>query len=273
MNIVCIEQKLTIINEKSHVAVYDFDFELFFNCTHPVYLPPDEICVLRIGAIKDYAIKYEKKQSIGLKLINSPQEHRRASELEQWYPLIRDITPRSICVNEFPPVDEIEKEFGWPIFLKGSRQTSKHNPDLSIIKNEDHYGRVRHQYHEDSILNWQKIVIREFVELEPVAGSVPGKIVPSLEYRTFWWYGKCVGCGQYWHQIARYETADIDIEKGLKLAGEASLKVNVPFLVIDIAKTVGGQWLVIECNDGQESGYAGIIPQILWQNILSHIHP
>jgi len=42
----------------------------------------------------------------------------------------------------------------------------------------------------------------------------------------------------------------------------------VPFLVVDVAQTEAGRWVVIECNDGQESGYAGVSPFGLWQKIV-----
>jgi hypothetical protein len=29
-----------------------------------------------------------------------------------------------------------------------------------------------------------------------------------------------------------------------------------------------GRWIVIECNDGQESGYAGVSPIGMWQHIV-----
>jgi hypothetical protein len=38
--------------------------------------------------------------------------------------------------------------------------------------------------------------------------------------------------------------------------------------VIDIAKTAQDEWIVIECNDAQESGYAGVSPKMLWDHIL-----
>jgi hypothetical protein len=44
--------------------------------------------------------------------------------------------------------------------------------------------------------------------------------------------------------------------------------VAVPFLVVDIAQAADGRWLVIECNDGQESGYAACTPIALWQRVL-----
>lgn len=54
----------------------------------------------------------------------------------------------------------------------------------------------------------------------------------------------------------------------LAVARQAAEQVAVPFLVVDMAQTVDGRWIVIECNDGQESGYAGIPPNVLWRNIL-----
>ena len=42
----------------------------------------------------------------------------------------------------------------------------------------------------------------------------------------------------------------------------------MPFLVVDFAKAVSGDWLIIECNDAQESGYAAIHPQALWAEVL-----
>lgn len=115
-----------------------------------------------------------------LRLVNSPAEHKLASELESWYPIIEDLTPRTAVFDTLPPVEEIEANFGWPIFLKGSRQTSRHNPDLSVNRSRSHYEQTIQQYRDDSILHWQKPVIREFVPLLRVEGEVPGKVQPSL---------------------------------------------------------------------------------------------
>jgi len=44
---------------------------------------------------------------------------------------------------------------------------------------------------------------------------------------------------------------------------------DVLVLVVDVAQSIDGRWIVIECNDGQESGYAGVSPIGLWQNIIA----
>lgn len=265
-----LEGKLLIESEKIGVSVYDFDFELYFSCKHP-YMPSSELfCVLRKGAIRNYAEECAEKKEYGIRLINNISQHQLASELSEWYTHIHLYTPLSLCVDKFPEIEEIEETFGWPVFIKGSRQTSHHNPELAIAENADQYVSIREKYKNDPILHWQKVAVRKFVELAPLGENVPGKVRPSREYRTFWWFRKLVGWGYYWYQITKY--TDNDIDKGLEVAEKVAKILKVPFIAIDIAKTMGGEWIVIECNDGQESGYAGVAPKMLWENILNEIH-
>jgi hypothetical protein len=269
MNIARVETQLILVSEPTGVSAYDFDFDLHFACSHPYRIEGEAPCVLRVGAIADYAAEYEEKRSMGLRLVNSPDEHLRASELEHWYPLISDLTPRTEVFERLPPADVLEASFGWPVFIKGSRQTSRHNPELSIIESREHYERVLPLYENDAILHWQKPVVREFIPLAPVAGHVPGKVPPSVEYRSFWWHGECVGWGRYWYQVPPYDAADA--EAGLAVARKAAARLKVPFLVVDFAKAADGRWIVIECNDAQESGYVGVPPHELWRQVLARI--
>lgn len=269
MNLARIENRLVVISETVGVAAYDFDFDLNFRCDHPIMFSGEELCVLRIGAIADYAAEYDDKKALGLRLVNTPEEHLRASELEYWYPIISDLTPKSHVFDALPEAREVEAEFGWPIFLKGSRQTSRHSAALSVINDPQQYKEVAALYVGDDILHWQKPVVREFARLEPVRGEVPMQVRPSMEFRTFWWSGECVAWGRYWHQVPEYH-AD-DVQHGISLAREAAKRLTVPFLVIDIAKKVDGTWIVIECNDGQESGYAGVAAKKLWEGVMASI--
>jgi ATP-grasp domain, R2K clade family 3 len=118
-------------------------------------------------------------------------------------------------------------------------------------------------------LHWQSFVCREFVELRPVPIKQPSdKIPPSFEFRTFWWRGECVGSGTYWADFASYVWTETEKVAALNVARQAAKRLELPFVVIDIAQTVQGDWIVIECNDAQESGYAAVAPIALWQNIL-----
>lgn len=266
MDILRIEDKLTVVTQPVNVAVYDFDFDLFFSCRHPSYIPEPEICVLRVGAIRNYPEKVEELRVLGLHVVNDLDAHLRASELSEWYPLIADLTARTLYGKSFPPVEDIERTLGWPVFVKGSRQTSRHDPELAVARDADEYAKLEERYRADPILHWQDVAVREFLRLQPVDGAVPGKVRPSLELRTFWWHGVCVGWGRYWYQVPDYGAADVS--KGLEMAEEVARRLKVPFLVVDIAKKVDGSWIVIECNDAQEAGYAGAVPQLVWQNVL-----
>lgn len=54
----------------------------------------------------------------------------------------------------------------------------------------------------------------------------------------------------------------------LKLTDWAAERLLVTFPSIDVAKTASGEWIIIEVNDAQESGFVGINPLTLWNNTI-----
>ena len=94
----------------------------------------------------------------------------------------------------------------------------------------------------------------------------PGKVRPSLEYRSFWRHGECVGWDRYRYQIPPYES--LDVADGFAVANQVAKRLNVLFLVVDVAKAMAGRWVAIERNDAKESGYASIPRYELWRKIL-----
>jgi hypothetical protein len=80
--------------------------------------------------------------------------------------------------------------------------------------------------------------------------------------------GRHVGSGRYWYESPAYTWTDSERTAALTLAESAARAVDCGFLVIDLAMTREGQWIIIECNDAMESGYAGVSPIVLWRNIL-----
>ena len=266
--LICLDDAVWVLTAPTGLPIYDFAFDSCFPCRHP-WAPPERVAVVaRIGAFSDYAVEYAALLSEGLHLIHSPEEHHRASDLRGWYPLLSDVTPRSRWFDELPNADDIEDEFGWPVFVKGARQTSRHQQDLSIIRSAIDFKRALVNYRQDAILGWQTLVVREFVPLRPVEDAHAGRIPSSFEFRTFWWKGQHVGSGRYWWEGRRYDWTDEERRDALALAADAAKRVGVAFLVIDVAMTADGRWIVIECNDGQESGYAGASPIGIWQRII-----
>lgn len=268
LDFIHLEDILWIARAKTGVPIYDFDFENFFACRHPLYVNEPIKIVGRFGVSENYKQLYEKLQKDKIELIHTLEQYLLASELTQWYPLLQDLTPKSIWFDEPPTFSEVEKHFNYPVFIKGSRQTNRHKQALSVAISRKEFEQIAIHYKQNPILHWQKFVVREFIKLRKVQAKQTEKITPSFEFRTFWWKGELVGAGSYWKDFANYNWNEFEKTKGLFVAKQAVERLNLPFVVIEIAQTENGNWIVVECNDAQESGYANISPISLWQNII-----
>lgn len=258
-----------------HIGVpnYDFSFERVFACRRVRHEALALELVARVGAFDDYAATHAALADQGLRLVNSPDEHLRATRLPHWYPRIADLTPKSLWCETPPDPDLITAELGWPMFMKGERQTHDHRRRLSIIESPDHYREVLEHYATHPRLRWQTLVCRELAPLLRVDDPHPERIPSSYEFRSFWWRGELVGLGRYWWEGRDYALSRDEQPAALALAREAARRVDVPFLVLDIAQRIDGTWIVIECNDAQESGYAGVSALGLWRAIIDrHTH-
>lgn len=267
-DIFLLEEQCWIASKVTRVPVYDFNFRQFFSCKTPYLIQDPSTVIGRIGAIPNYQQFMEELNDINLNPINSLQEHQRCSELPLWYPVIEHLTPRSKVYDQIPDIKDIEQDFTYPFFMKGARQTSKHQKKLAIISSREAYQEAISLYQKDSILHWQKLVCREYIPLRRLEHITPTeKIPPSFELRTFWLFDQCVGFGKYWYD-ANYSFTQEEKNAALETAKEAAQLLKVPFIAIDVAQTQEGGWIVIECNDAQESGYAGVSPIFLWENVI-----
>jgi hypothetical protein len=266
LDLILLEETVWILIGEVDLPSYDFSLSQFFACRRPWYRSEQISAIGRFGAAINYDEIYHQLAADEIFLIHSPEQHLLASELPRWYPLLEGLTPKSLWFSDPPDIAVLEQAIGLPLFLKGSRQTSRHQASLSIIHSAEDYYRAIEIYKEDPILRWQELVCREFVQLCPVRSEPTEKIPASFEFRSFWWRGQCVGVGQYWSTSYHW---NLEEEKAaLAIAQAAALRLNLPFVVIDVAQTIAGQWIVIECNDAQESGYAAISPFGLWQNLI-----
>lgn len=269
LNLFLLQNTLWMLTKPVSITNYNFNFEQFFECQHKWQLPSSLTAIARVGAAEDYAKFYEALQKDGIQLIHTPNEHLKCSELPHWYPLIEDLTPKSVWYAEPPTLNEVSQEFDFPIFMKGARQTSQHKKSLSIIENSEAFGKAIDLYAKDPILYWQQIVCREYIKLRSIHDGDSESIPASYEFRTFWWKGEFVGAGRYWFEVDNYQWNTKEKTKALEIAQEAAQRLKVTFLVVDVAQQKDGKWIIIECNDGQESGYAGLSPISLWKNILA----
>ena len=124
------------------------------------------------------------------------------------------------------------------------------------------------RWRREPLLHWQRVVCREFLELRPVVDVQLGAGLPKVfEFRSFWWGTECVGIGPYWRS-PKYELDARERAQALERGVEVARRIGVTFLVIDMAQTVDGRWVVIECNDGQDSGYMGVDRLPMWRRVV-----
>ncbi len=259
---------IAVLYKTTGNEVYDFDFRSHFECKSVTSVIEQPI-VLHIGAVKDYAALEEMIGGMGMKLLINVEEHLRCSTIDKWYPLLKVKTPYTEIYDTFPAVKEVMKHFTFPVFIKGNRQTNRHNKSQCIIEKAEDYEKLKESWKRDNVLSWQKVAIREFVPLQTVDKDTYADMVPiSYEFRFFFFEGKCVGYGPYWYMGNKYAMNPEDYDTAISLAEWAAEKVGVPFIAVDLAKTAKGEWIVIEVNDAQESGFVGLNSLALWHKAI-----
>lgn len=274
-NLIHVEDKLWIAVASTGVPAYDYSFEATFACRGNQGIMGNgsdamEItAVARMGATEDYPARYEDLRAQGVTLVHSPDEYRRTSSLPEWYPLIVEFTPKSVWYDGLPTAAEVAEFFEWPVFVKGERQTNRHNRRQCIIDGPDEFESLMCEWKSDPVLSWQRVVCREYIRLRSVSGVTTGSLPKSFEFRTFWWRGNCVGIGRYWVSESYAASAE-DQREIKKIAGAVARCINVAFLVVDVAQSQSGEWLVVEINDWQDAGYAGVNPMLMWRAVLDH---
>src|SRR4051794_16865263 len=91
-----VDERLWVLTTPTGVANYDFRFDAFFRCRRPWQPPDGVLAVARLGALPRYETVYEALRQDGITLVHTPEQYQRATELPCWYPLIEDLTPRSV---------------------------------------------------------------------------------------------------------------------------------------------------------------------------------
>lgn len=259
---------IAILQKNTRNDVYDFNFRHYFDC-QSVVSEIQEPVLLHMGAVDNYPKLESELESMGMHLLIDNDEHLRCSTIEKWYPVLKEKTPYTKVYDELPDADILQEAFSFPIFIKGNRQTNKHNRRKCIIENAEDYEELRKTWAEDNILFWQKAAVREYLPLLTVDDtSYPEQVPVSYEFRFFYFDGKCVGYGPYWYMGNLYDMNPKHLESALELANWASTKMNSIFIAIDLAMTAEGKWIIIEVNDAQESGFVGAEPIKLWTNII-----
>lgn len=258
---------VAILIKRTDNGVYDFDFRNHFKCKS-VVSEIDAPVLLHVGTVEDYEGLEAMIESMGMKLLVHYAEHLRCSTIEKWYPMIKDKTPYTQMYDELPDVAEIEKKFSFPVFIRGNHRTNRHKKAQCIVDSAGAYEQLRKDWKNDASLSRQKVAVREYVKLQTVDDASGPEMVP-ISYRFFYFEGECVGYGPRRSMGNKYTMNPGDARDAIKLAEWAAGRIGVSFVAVDLAKTAEGDWIIIELNDAQESGYAGLNPLTLWYRTIA----
>jgi hypothetical protein len=130
---------------------------------------------------------------------------------------------------------------------------------------------------EDSLIQYQKIYIREYVPLDILTEGFRGLPI-TREYRFFIFKNQILSCGFYWsshfeelkelgYTFDPSEVPDNFIKSVIEQVQTTQSGPAPNFYVIDVAKTRAGEWIVVELNDGSMSGLSENDPEVMYGNL------
>ena len=225
--------------------------------------PRDSIIIGRYSVLPYYtAIDHELRETKASRLINTVEQHEYIANME-WTDVLH--TPATYKEHGWLTVPDAphgwvckgrtnSRKFRWKTHMRAESRG-----DLKV---------VIERLHDDTFISEQGVVIREFCPLEEVDEPGLNGLPITNEWRFFYLYGKLLAYGFYWP----YSEVVPEMEQtGLDFADQqaAILSQHVDFFCLDIAKTINGDWIVIEANDGQMSGLSTIDPGVFYKSLFS----
>lgn len=247
---------------------YDKEIEVaskYFNVVlSRAHAPKDSLVIGRYSVLPFYKELEEDLAYNNSRLINTYRMHRYMADISSWYYDFEDITPRTwFRLQDIPN--------NTSFVLKGETNSKKYNWNTHMFaKDKEAAGRVYSNLMNDSLIGNQNICIREYVQLRQLDLDVSGLPITE-EYRFFILYGKVVSSGFYWsshHELQETHNLDPNQVPISFLEDVCSrLEGRANAVVVDIARTAKGDWIVVELNDFQQSGLSENDSEVLYKNM------
>jgi len=202
----------------------------------------------------------------------------KENRMEYWYPRISNLVPKPktkiIMINpdwtsdgnnmtipekEFKEIEEASKEFKFPLFMRGSETSGKHDwKDTCFVKDLSEIRRKVIALIEDALLKdigCNSIALREFIEMD--TGFYAFREMPvNSERRYFIRDGKVICHHPYWIEDAiRKPSADNwkEILKGLNTETE-EIKLLTEYSE-EVGKNFDGFWSIDFCKSKEDVWY------------------
>ena len=243
----------------------------YFTCVDSIVDVPDgSLVIARYSVLPFYKEVERDLLKHGSKLLNTYHQHRFVADLGNYTELLGDLTPRTYLLEDTPDTG--------PFIVKGETNSKRSLWKTHMYAaNRQEAIQVACRLMEDSLISEQRIYVRDFIPLETFGVGVDGVPI-AREFRFFVLDGTVLCGAYYWanhteflteHNIPTPRAEEVPLEF-LKRVTE-SVGANIRFYVIDVAKTASGEWIVVELNDGQQSGLSENEPEKLYGALATHL--
>ncbi len=220
-------------------------------------IPTGRLVVPRYASLPFHRELEEDVAYLGSRLINSTEQHNWVADIRNWATRggkLDGMTPATYTTWAGLPEGQYVVK-GTTSSRKGQWSTRMFCPTVGDIP------RVAASLLDDQLIADQGVVVRDYVPLRRFGTGINGMPI-SNEWRVFGLDGKILDYGYYWASEPQYERSATFPEKALFFVEKALKRIGkrVPFVVVDVAETEAGGWIIVELNDGCLSGLSMIPP-------------
>lgn len=212
--------------------------------------PADSTIVGRYSCLPYYKELEDDLACINSKLINSFAQHQWIANFE-YYEDLKNYTPETWTIDNFYSCD-----YQGPFVVKGRTNSRKHQWNkLMFAETRTRVFEISTLLNGDLMIGTQGLLIRKFVPLKVLEVGIDG-LPFSNEWRFFFYGTQRLAHGFYWSDLADNKEQAVMNSDGLAFAQEVAniASQHTNFFVLDIAEKQEGGWILIEVNDGQQSG-------------------
>lgn len=205
-------------------------------------------------------------ENLGSHLLNSYPEHRWISDFD-WYIDLSNYTPETWF-------SLTNTNYEGPFIVKGKLFSKKYNWNKSFYApNREDAIRIYCELKDDYEIGLGDVIFRKYVPLKTFDIGVNG-VRFTNEWRFFYYKTTLLCYGYYW------SIADEKIIKSAYINNQTFELLNniVPiiaahtnFYCVDVAETEQGNWILIEINEGSQSGLAECDPHEFYKNLKNAI--
>lgn len=230
-----------------------------------------DFVIPRFSALPFYKELENDINYVGARLINTYDQHRYIANLINWYYDLYEFTP--VTWDKLSDIPEVG-----PFILKGETNSKKFLFNTHMFaKTKQEAIEVHGRLTQDSLIGYQHIYIRQYVQLEKLCDGLQGLPI-TREYRFFIYKDRILSGGFYWSShveditnrgiiIDPNEVPYEFLKKIIDKIQNTELAEPPTYYVLDVAKTQSGEWILIELNDGCMSGLSENDPDKLYSNL------